>query len=125
MSSRPLLRSVLVAGVLVLALAGCGNDTAKESTAPPAGGAGTDQIAVQDFAFKPEKATVKVGTKVTWTFKDSAAHNIEPVGGAPEPTKSPDLKTGGAYDFTFTKAGTFNYRCGIHNYMTASVEVTP
>jgi plastocyanin len=125
MTSRPLLRSVLLAGVLVLALAGCGNDTAKESTAPPAGGAGTGQIAVQGFAFKPEKATVKAGTKVTWTFKDDAAHNVVPAAGAAEPTKSPDLKSGGTYDFTFTKAGTFEYICGIHEYMTGTVEVTP
>jgi len=115
--------------MIVLTLGACGSDSpeagggAGQSKDAPAGGATVDQIEVKDFAYKPEKATVKVGTKVTWNFQDSAAHNVEPVGGGAEPAKSPDLKTGGTYSFTFTKPGMVSYRCGIHNYMTASVMV--
>jgi len=122
------MRSAVTAGTLIVALGACGSDSPKSDGAPgksaPAGGATTDQIEVKDFAFKPGSATVKVGTKVTWTFKDDAAHSIEAVGGGAEPTKSPDLKGGGTYSFTFTKPGAVSYRCGIHNYMTGTVMVT-
>lgn len=124
MTSLTPLRAVVTAGALVLALGACGSDGAKKDTAAPAAGASSDQIEVKDFAFKPEAATVKVGTKVTWTFKDDAAHSVVPESGATEPMKSPDLKSGGTYSFTFTKPGLVKYRCGIHNYMTGTVMVT-
>lgn len=135
----------MAAGVLALSLAACGSDGGDPGGAaagggsggggepaaggggPSGGGAGggvtTDQIEVKDFAYKPEDATVKAGTKVTWTFKDSAAHNVDPVGGG-QLTKSPDLKDGATYSFTFTEPGVVKYRCSIHNYMTGTVTVT-
>jgi len=122
MTPKRQLTSAVTAGLLVLALAGCGGDTKPEATGP-AGGASTDTIEVKDFAFKPDMATVKAGTKVTWVFKDGAAHNVAPKG-ASEPTKSPDLKDGATYSFTFTKPGMVEYFCGIHEYMTGSVMVT-
>ena len=124
MAPKRSLRSAAVAGVLLVALAGCGSDSKPEAADPAGGAAGAtvNAIEVKDFVFKPEKATVKVGTKLTWTFKDDAAHNVEAVGGG-ELTKSPDLKDGGTFEFTFTKPGLVNYRCGIHNYMTGSVMV--
>jgi len=131
MTSLKLLRSAAAVGVLVLALGACGKDdnktTTKASDSTTAGGNPSgkisDKIEVKDFSFKPESATVKVGTTVTWTFSDSAAHNVDPVGGT-EPKKSPDLKSGGSYTFTFSKPGTYKYRCGIHNSMTGTVVVT-
>jgi len=122
MTPKRQLTSAVTLGVLVLALAGCGGD-AKPEAAGPAGGKSTDTIDVKDFVFKPEMATVKAGTKVTWTFSDDAAHNVAPEG-ASELTKSPDLKDGATYSFTFTKPGLVKYICGIHNYMTGSVMVT-
>jgi plastocyanin len=121
-----LLRSAAAAAALTLALGACGSDSktaSKPADSSPAAGASSDKIEVKDFSFKPAAATVKAGTTVTWTFSDSSAHNVDPVGGT-EPKKSPDLKSGGTYTFTFTKAGTYNYRCGIHNSMTGSVVVT-
>jgi len=126
MTLQRVLRALLAAGALALALAACGSDSGgggEEGKAPASSGGTTDQIDVKDFAYKPEIATVKVGTKVTWTFSDDANHNVEAVGGA-EPTKSPDLKDGGTYSFTFTTPGTVKYRCSIHNYMTGTVMVT-
>ena len=126
MTPQRILRSAVSAGALVLALGACGSDGGEAGGTAPSGGSpagGTiDQIEVKDFTFKPEDATVKAGTKVTWTFKDDAQHNVEPVGGG-ELTKSPDLKNGGTYTFTFTKPGEVKYRCSIHNYMTGTVTV--
>ncbi len=123
MTLRRVLGSAMAAGAVVLAVAGCGDDSGEAGRTAPAGGTTSDQIEVKDFTFKPEDATVKAGTKVTWTFKDDADHNVEPVGQG-ELTKSPDLKNGGTYAFTFTRPGTVQYRCSIHNYMTGTVMVT-
>lgn len=125
MSSPNLLRSAGAATVLAAALSGCGGDEQPRaaSTVPGATGATTDKVAVKDFSFSPESTTVRAGTTVTWTFEDDADHSVEPVGGS-EPKKSPDLQGGKTYTFTFEKAGTFAYRCGIHNAMTGSVVVT-
>ncbi len=126
MTLQRVLRSALAAGALAFALAACGSDSGgsgEAGKAPAASGGTSDQIEVKGFAYQPETATVKVGTKVTWTFSDDANHNVEAVGGA-EPTKSPDLKNGGTYSFTFTTPGTAKYLCGIHVYMTGTVMVT-
>jgi len=112
------------AGMLILALAACGGGDEGAATGPEASGATTDKIQVEDFAFKPESTTVKAGTTVTWTFGDAVDHNVEGVGAGAELKKSPDLKSGGTYPFTFTKAGTYDYRCTIHNSMTGKVVVT-
>jgi len=122
MTFQNFLRSAAAGGMLVLALSACGGGD-KAKTATPAAGASADKVEVKDFSFKPKSATVKVGTSVTWTFADDVDHNVEPVG-ASELKKSPDLKSGKTYAFTFTKAGTVEYRCGIHNSMTGTVVVT-
>lgn len=137
MTLSNLLRSAAASCALVLAVGACGgSDDASETGAGPASTAGpgstakpaaegtaTDKIDVKDFSYKPDPVTVKVGTTVTWTFSDSVDHNVEGVKGA-ELKKSPDLKSGGTYPFTFTKAGTNEYRCSIHNSMTGKIVVT-
>lgn len=88
---------------------------------PPTPVAG-DTVAIGDFAFAPQSLTVKVGSTVTWTNKDEEPHSVVAPGGA---FHSPTMGTGGTYSFTFTEAGTFDYLCGIHPFMTATVVVTP
>ena len=118
-----LIRTAGAAGVLLLALSACGSDGDKDAAkGPDAAGAVTDKIEVKDFAFKPEKATVRTGTPVTWTFADDVDHNVEPVGES-ELEKSPDLKGGKTYSFTFNRPGEVKYRCSIHNSMTGSLTV--
>jgi plastocyanin len=130
MIASKLLRSAAAASVLVLSLAACGGDDDGSSNvvSTVAGGTGatgatTDKVEVKDFSYKPETTTVKVGTTVTWTFGDDVEHNVTPVGGS-EPKKSPDHTSGETFTHTFATAGTFGYRCSIHNSMTGSVVVT-
>jgi plastocyanin len=124
MTAQALLRSA-IAGLLVVGLAGCGSDSGSKavSTVKGATGATVDKIEVKDFRFNPEDTTVKTGATVTWTFSDDTDHNVEPVG-VSELKKSPDLSGGKTYTFKFTKAGTISYRCGIHNSMTGTINVT-
>jgi plastocyanin len=78
-------------------------------------------VVIQSNSFNPGTLTVKAGTKVTWTNGDSYTHNVTSndgtfIGGNIDPTQS--------LSFTFTKAGTYNYHCAIHTFMTGTVVVT-
>ncbi len=82
-------------------------------------------MTIQGFAFHPASDTVKVGTTVTWTNTDSAPHSVQWSNHA-FPTSSLLMSGGGSasYSQTFNTAGTYNYICGVHNYMTGKVIVT-
>ena len=83
----------------------------------------TDTVAIQNFAFTPVSITVKKGTKVTWTNKDSTAHTVTENDGKSGPASS-DVNPGQTYSFTYNTVGTFQYHCSIHPSMTGSVTVT-
>ena len=83
----------------------------------------SDSVTIQNFAFGPADISVKVGTKVTWTNKDSAAHTVTETDGQDGPQSS-DLSPDATYSFTFTKAGTYHYHCAIHPSMTGTVTVS-
>jgi plastocyanin len=82
-----------------------------------------NSVAIKGFAFAPAALTVKVGTKVTWTNQDSDAHTVTSQGSG-GPLNSPAMSNGATFSFTFTKAGTYQYLCTIHPFMTATVTVT-
>lgn len=92
------------------------------ASATPASGEVSVDIA--DFAFSPDPLDIAVGTKVTWTNKDSFAHTVTATGDASAADAAFDSKkldSGNSYSYTFAKAGTFTYRCAIHNSMTGTV----
>lgn len=82
----------------------------------------TNEVAIEDFAFNPATITVKKGTTVKWTNKDTAQHNVvSSQSGGPN---GPLLKKGENYSFTFNTTGTFDYICEPHPNMKAKVIVT-
>ena len=78
-------------------------------------------VNIKDFKFDPATLTVPVGTTVTWTNQDEEPHSVVAKDGS---FHSPGLDTRGTYSFTFNSPGTFDYVCGIHPFMTATVVVT-
>jgi plastocyanin len=83
--------------------------------------AGPNHVSIDNFAFMPKALTVKAGTKVTWTNKDQTIHTIV----CPQlKLKSDPLDTDDSFSYTFQKAGTYNYACGLHPYMKGQVVVT-
>jgi len=67
------------------------------------------------YRFAPMLLVVPVGTTVSWTVPktDTMPHNVQNetrVG----PFISPTLNAGETYSFTFTEAGTYDYRCRFH-----------
>jgi plastocyanin len=128
--------TVLIIGIGALVLANdSGNDSS--TTPPPTDTTANssqqssnentattaDSVIIDNFAFSPASITVKKGTTVTWTNKDSATHTVTENDGQKGPD-SADLAQGKTYSFTFDTVGTFKYHCTIHTTMTGTVTVT-
>ncbi len=77
-------------------------------------------IEIKGFAFNPQNATVKVGTQVTWTNKDSAPHTVT---ADYRSFDSGKLNQGESFTFQFSTPGTFAYICTIHPSMQATIIV--
>jgi plastocyanin len=117
--------SLAIVAVALVVAAGCGNSAGASPTASSPGtapgtgsGTGGTDITIQNFAFTPQTITVKPGTTVTWTNKDSVPHNIVSTDG-PSLTVTPKFNSGTmsqgqTFSFTFAKAGTYFYECSIH-----------
>lgn len=86
--------------------------------------AAVNEVTIQQYSFEPMTIKVKVGTKVTWTNKDSVAHTVTTQDGAPAAIDSGLFGKNKSYSFTFTKSGTYNYYCQPHPYMKGTVIVT-
>ena len=120
----------LVAAVVALGACGGGGgktDDAAQRSATQAGAsappAGEPAVQIVNFEFQPQKLTVKAGTTVTWTNRDTAIHAVKDTSPLATPA-SKDLAQGDTFSITYNQPGSYSYICGIHNYMTGSVEVT-
>lgn len=89
--------------------------------APPSVSGEGVEVEIEDFAYVPGTVTIKVGTTVTWTNKDSVGHTATSDDGIFD---SGMLSKGSSYSYTFTTAGTFGYFCTPHPYMVATIVVT-
>lgn len=90
---------------------------AMATSAPMAG----NTVDIANFAFSPATLTVKVGTTVTWTNQDSAAHTVTSDTGLFD---SGNMPQGKSFSYTFTTAGTYAYHCTYHAMMKGSIVVT-
>jgi len=76
--------------------------------------------------FSPASITINVGDTVEWTNTDTAAHTVTAGSPADGPSGTFDsslVMADASYAFTFEEAGTFNYFCMVHPWMTGSVTV--
>jgi len=80
------------------------------------------KVKISNFAFNPSTLEVKAGTTVTWTNEDSASHTVAADDGS---FTSASLNQGDSFSFTFDKAGSYSYHCGVHPSMKATITVTP
>jgi len=91
-------------------------------TTPEASAAST--VEISNFAFAPATITVKKGTAVTWTNKDSVSHTVTPDEESMAFEGSELLAKDESYQFTFETAGTYTYHCQPHPQMKGTVIVT-
>ncbi len=79
-------------------------------------------VTLENFSFNPKNLTVKKGTNVTWTNKDSTKHDVASDTGTE--LESELLGQGESYSHVFNTAGTYSYHCNPHAAkMKATVEV--
>ncbi len=108
----------LLAAAVVLAFAGlaaCGDDDDGDTTPTSEGGIpqGLTTIMVLDNRFLPVGLQVPVGTRVTWQWDSDHNHSI--VGNFYEQeVRSDEQSEKETFQFTFERAGVFEYQCGVH-----------
>ena len=81
---------------------------------------GAHDIAVDNFNFAPAKASVALGTMVTWTNRDDVPHNIV---STEQKFKSPVLDTDEQFSHRFDAPGSYKYFCSLHPKMTGEIVV--
>lgn len=119
---------LITAAGLALVVAGCGGKSPSPPTtpSPPAGSGGnvrTITIPSSDgygtSSFSPGSATIAVGDTVNWENKDTVAHTSTSDTGV----WNSSIGAGGSFSRTFGAAGTFNYRCTLHQGMNGTITV--
>jgi plastocyanin len=117
--------AVLVAcGSAANASSGSGGGGTTPASTPSSSGGGTG-VAIANYAFTPQTLTVKAGTTVTWTNKDSVPHNvISATNMSTSATTTSAFASGNfnqrqTFTFTFSKPGAYYYECSIHAAMPA------
>jgi plastocyanin len=81
---------------------------------------GVVKVAITNYAFVPDKLTVKAGTRITFTNHDSTAHTATADhGGFGTGTINPDHSG----TITVKRAGTYPYHCLFHAFMTGTITV--
>jgi plastocyanin len=81
---------------------------------------GVRDIAIDNFSFSPARASVPVGTTVTWTNRDDIPHNVV---STDQRFRSPVLDTDGRFTRRFDTPGSYEYFCSLHPRMTGRVVV--
>ena len=112
----------MVGGLLitVFVLGVCTQMVSSAFAASAAAVKGGAKVSIANFAFTPGEITIAPGETVTWTNDDGAPHGLEYNDGA----KGVDpLLPGSSFTRRFDQAGTYEYNCSVHPYMTGRVVV--
>jgi plastocyanin len=80
-----------------------------------------NKIEIKDFAFNPQKITVKSGEKITWINRDEEPHTVVSVGKKFQ--KSSALDTDQEFTITAGAPGTYEYFCSVNPKMTGTIIV--
>jgi len=120
--NKSLIAPAGAAVVVALVAFGLANHTSgsssRRSTATVAGKLAA--VTIKGYAFAPQSITVKVGTPVTWTNRDSTAHTATGNQGSLD---TGTINPGQSKTIEFSHPGTFAYHCAFHAFMTGTVTV--
>jgi len=117
-------RAALTLILFAALVTGCGSDSSSEgsgmNSASSSGGA-AETVTIADYTYEPADLTVPVGTKVTFTNKDSTPHTATSTQqGAFD---SGSIDTGKSGTITLEKGGSFAYYCAFHPFMKGTITV--
>jgi len=77
-------------------------------------------VSIAGFAFGPQAISVKAGGSVTWSNDDGSPHTVTFKDGS---AGAKSLSPGEKFTRAFDRAGTYEYFCSFHPYMTGRVVV--
>jgi glucose/arabinose dehydrogenase/plastocyanin len=77
-------------------------------------------VEIKDFSFQPASINISPGTTVTWINRDPVEHTVSATDGS---FNSGNIATGGVFNLTFNRSGTYQYQCLIHTSMVGYVIV--
>lgn len=112
-AGRPLLARPALAYIAAALLLGAAASSALAAEA---------EVAIEDFAFHPDKITVKAGTTIVFRNRDDVPHIVAAAG---DEFRSESLDKDDTFSFTFDKPGAYAYFCALHAKMQGEVIVTP
>ena len=76
--------------------------------------------------FIPSKVSINAGDTISWTNDDTAVHTTTGGSISTGTTGTFDsglIQSGVMYEYTFDSAGTFDYFCVVHPWMSGSISV--
>ena len=117
----------LLALVAILGVAPAFGQTANEIDMEKGAGDQNAACIAAKNCFAPNPLTVTPGTTVTWKNTDTAIHYV--CSGKPTDDQCgtvfecDGIKPGKTFQFTFANAGTYDYFCSVHPWMTGQVIV--
>src|SRR5579859_4357131 len=88
----------------------------------PAEASAPVKVEIDNFTFKPNELTVRVGASVTWVNRDDVPHTATSKDATPA-FDSKALDTDDSYSFKFTSPGVYHYYCKVHPHMTGTITV--
>jgi len=80
------------------------------------------EVTIDNFTFTPKELTVKAGATIVFRNRDDIPHSVV---GTKGEFHSKALDTGDSFSFTFAKAGSYAYSCGLHPQMQGRIVVAP
>jgi predicted secreted protein with PEFG-CTERM motif len=130
MKSKPI--GVILGVLALVAILGVapafGQSPAEIDMTKGAGSASTAPCVAAKNCWSPNPLTIEPGTTVTWKNTDTVSHYV--TSGVPTDNTTGLvfdsgnlIKPAGTYVFTFANAGTYNYFCTVHPWMTGQVIV--
>ena len=116
---------VLMSVVSLIAIAPSAFAAHHEVTIENAAGSASNQDCAPD-CFIPNPVTVEIGTIVTWSNTDTAAHTASSGAAADGPSGVWDsslIMAGGSFSYTTDTVGSFDYFCMVHPWMEGTLIV--
>ena len=119
----------LLALVAILGVAPAFGQTANQVTIQAgAGSSASAACTTTKNCFSPNPITVTPGTEVTWKNGDTLSHTVTSGKSLDDPNlgsvfDSGMIKKGAEFKFTFANAGTYDYLCSVHPWMSGQVIV--
>ena len=112
--TRPILRPLLAALVALVAGAFPGGPVAADEAVVD-----VYDVQVGDNWFRPDPASIRIGTTVRWTHVGDIPHSVTADDGSfdSNPTNCPGnlcMRRGDVFTWRFTKAGSYPYFCKVH-----------